>query len=58
MTRDKTNFRNSAAPFFLGNIALAQLNFSFSRIRIELLGRLPPGRSLFKGRRLSASATR
>jgi hypothetical protein len=59
MTRDQTtNFRNSAAPFFLGTIALAQLNYSFSRLRIEPLGRVSPGRSQFKGRRLSASATR
>ena len=59
MTRDQTtNFRNSAAPFFLGSVALAQLNFSFSRLRIELFGRVPPGRSQFNGRRLSASATR
>jgi len=58
MTRDQTTiFRNSAAPFFLGSIALTQLNFSFSRLRIELLGRVPPGRSQFKGRRVSASAT-
>jgi hypothetical protein len=48
MIRDQTaNFRNSAAPFFLGSIALAQLNFSFSRLRIVLLGRLSRGRSKF-----------
>jgi hypothetical protein len=57
MTRDQTTiFWNSAAPFFLGSIALAQLNCLFSRLRIELLGRVPPGRSQFKGRRVSASA--
>jgi hypothetical protein len=59
MTRDQTTiFWNSAALFFLGSIALTQLNFSFSRLRIELLGRVPPGRSQFMGRRVSASATR
>ena len=59
MTRDQTtNFRNSAAPFFLGRIVLTWPNLSFSRLRIEPLGRVPPGRSQFKGRRVSASATR
>jgi len=59
MARDQTtNFRNSAAPFFLGRIALAQGIFVFRWLRIDLLGRVPPGRSQFKGRRLSASATR
>jgi hypothetical protein len=39
MTRDQTtNFRNSAVAFFLGRIALAQLNFAFSRLRIKLDG--------------------
>jgi len=59
MTRDNmTIFWNSVAPCFLGSIALTQLNLSFSRLRIDLLGRVPPGRSQFKGRRVSASAIR
>jgi hypothetical protein len=59
MTRDQTtNFRGSAAPFFLGSIALAQLNFAFSRLGIKLLGRLSRSRSKFHRRRLSALASR
>lgn len=57
MTRDQTtNFWNSAAPFFPGRIALAQGTFVFRWLRIDLPRRVPPGRSQFKGRRLSASA--
>jgi hypothetical protein len=59
MTRDQTtNFRNSAAPVFLGSAALAWPNFSFSPLRIELSGGVSRGRLQLKASRLLASAGR